>query len=110
MTRSFQGATNVANRALGDLRGIEYAEMVSGPMCGKMFADMGAAVIKLGPPGRGDEGRNHPPYPGDVPHPEKSGFFIYLNTSKKSLALDPATPLGAEGFKRLIADADVLIE
>jgi CoA:oxalate CoA-transferase len=98
------------NPALNDLRVIEYAEMVSGPMCGKMFADMGAEVIKVEPPGRGDEARSHPPYPGNVPHPEKSGFFIYLNTSKKSLTLDPAIPIGAEVFKRLIADADILIE
>jgi crotonobetainyl-CoA:carnitine CoA-transferase CaiB-like acyl-CoA transferase len=98
------------NHALSDLRVIEYAEMVSGPMCGKMFADMGAEVIKIERPGRGDEARSHPPYPGDVPHPEKSGFFLYLNTSKKSLTLDPATARGAEVFKRLIADADVLIE
>ena len=98
------------NPALNDLRVIEFAEMVSGPMCGKMFADMGAEVIKIEPPGRGDEARSHPPYPGDVPHPEKSGFFLYLNTSKKSLTLDPASPAGVEVFKRLIADADVLIE
>ncbi len=98
------------NRALSDLRVVEYAEMVSGPMCGKMFADMGAEVIKIERPGRGDEARSHPPYPGDIPHPEKSGFFLYLNTSKKSLTLEPATRDGAEVFKRLIADADILIE
>jgi CoA:oxalate CoA-transferase len=98
------------NRALDDLRVVEYAEMVSGPMCGKLFADMGAEVIKIEPPGRGDEARSHPPYPGNVPHPEKSGFFLYLNTGKKSLTLDPSTPEGAEVFKRLIADADLLIE
>src|SRR5260370_24944551 len=110
MTGWFQGATNVGNRALSNLRVIEYAEMVSGPMCGKMFADMGAEVIKLEPLGRGDEARSHPPFPGDVPHPEKSGFFIYLNTSKKSLTLDPATPRGADIFKRLIPAADLLIQ
>ena len=49
------------NPALNDLRVIEYAEMVSGPMCGKMFADMGAEVIKVEPRGRGDEARSHPP-------------------------------------------------
>jgi crotonobetainyl-CoA:carnitine CoA-transferase CaiB-like acyl-CoA transferase len=98
------------NHALSDLRVVEYAEMVSGPMCGKMFADLGAEVIKVEQPGLGDEARGHPPYPGDVPHSEKSGFFIYLNTSKKSVTLDPATSRGVEVFKRLIADADVLIE
>jgi len=79
-------------------------------MCGKMFADMGAEVIKIEPPAGGDEARRHPPFPGDSPHPEKSGFFLYLNTSKKSLTLDPTRPGGAEIFKQLIAHADILIE
>ena len=100
----------MASQALSDLRVVEYAEMVSGPMCGKLFADMGAEVIKLERPGAGDEARRHPPYPGDIPHPEKSGFFLYLNTSKKSVTLDPATPTGAAIFKKIIASADVLIE
>src|SRR6516165_3796926 len=82
----------LGNRALDDLVVIEFAQMVSGPMCGKMFADMGAEVIKIEPPGVGDEMRAHPPFPGDVPHPEKSGSFLYFNTSKKSITLDPATP------------------
>ena len=100
----------MSNKALDDLVVIEFAQMVSGPMCGKMFADMGAEVIKLEPPGAGDEMRAHPPFPGDLPHPEKSGSFLYLNTSKKSLTLDPATHTGAEVFRKLIARADVLIE
>jgi crotonobetainyl-CoA:carnitine CoA-transferase CaiB-like acyl-CoA transferase len=79
-------------------------------MCGKLFADMGAEVIKLEPPGAGDAMRAHPPFPGDIPHPEKSGAFLYLNTSKKSLTLNAATPSGAEVFRKLIASADVLIE
>ncbi len=84
--------------------------MVSGPMCGKLFADMGAEVIKIEPPGAGDAMRALPPFPGDIPHPEKSGSFLYLNTSKKSVTLDPAPATGAEIFKQLIATADVLIE
>src|SRR5271170_3624532 len=84
--------------------------MVSGPMCGKMFADMGAEVIKVEPPGVGDEARRHRPFAGDIPHPEKSGFFLYLNTSKKSVTLNPATPSGADVFRKLITSADILIE
>src|SRR5580704_15599596 len=80
--------------------------MVAGPMCG----DMGAEVIKLEPPGAGDAMRAHPPFPGDIPHPEKSGSFLYLNTSKKSITLDPATHSGAEIARKLIAGADLLIE
>jgi CoA:oxalate CoA-transferase len=100
----------LAGKALDDLIVIEFAQMVTGPMCGKMFADMGAEVIKIEPPGAGDEMRAHPPFPGDIPHPEKSGAFLYLNTSKKSITLEPATPSGAEIFRKLIARADVLIE
>jgi crotonobetainyl-CoA:carnitine CoA-transferase CaiB-like acyl-CoA transferase len=96
--------------ALDDLKVVEFAQMVSGPMCGKMFADMGAEVIKVEPPAVGDEARSHRPFAGDTPHPEKSGFFLYLNTSKKSITLDPATASGAAVFKKLIADADILIE
>jgi crotonobetainyl-CoA:carnitine CoA-transferase CaiB-like acyl-CoA transferase len=96
--------------ALSDLKIVEYGEMVSAPMCGKLFADMGAEVIKIEPPGAGDEARRHPPFPGDVPHPEKSGLFLYLNTSKKSVTLDPRRRAGAEILTRLLADADVLIE
>ncbi|HLI78984.1 MAG TPA: CaiB/BaiF CoA-transferase family protein [Candidatus Binataceae bacterium] len=100
----------MSGKALDDLVVVEFAQMVSGPMCGKMFADMGAEVIKLEPPGAGDPMRARPPFPGDIPHPEKSGSFLYLNTSKKSVTLDPATPTGVEVFRKLIARADVLIE
>ena len=84
--------------------------MVSGPMCGKLFADMGAEVIKIEPPRAGDAMRALPPFPGDLPHPEKSGSFLYLNTSKKSITLDPISPAGVKIFRTLIATADVLIE
>ncbi|MGZ6241354.1 MAG: CaiB/BaiF CoA transferase family protein [Candidatus Binataceae bacterium] len=100
----------MAAAALDDIKVVEYATMVSGPMCGKLFADMGAEVVKLEAPGQGDQARSHPPFPGDRPHPEKSGLFLYLNTSKKSVTLDPAAASGAEIFKRLVRDADILIE
>jgi crotonobetainyl-CoA:carnitine CoA-transferase CaiB-like acyl-CoA transferase len=97
-------------RALDDLRVVEYAEMVSGPMCGKMLSDMGADVIKIEPPGHGDPSRHLPPFAGDSPHPEKSGMFLYLNTGKRSLTLDPTQPSGATIFKQLLSRADILIE
>jgi len=103
------GAATLPARALDDLQVIEFAEMVSGPMCGKMLADMGAEVIKVEAPA-GDPARRLPPFAGDLPHPEKSGFFLYLNTSKKSVTLDPAKPTGAEIFRKLVAGADLLIE
>lgn len=100
----------MAGRALDDLVVIEFAEMVSGPMCGKMFADMGAEVIKIESPGGGDRARRMPPFVNDQPHPETSGFFLYLNTSKKSVTLDPSRPSGAAILRKLIGSADILIE
>jgi crotonobetainyl-CoA:carnitine CoA-transferase CaiB-like acyl-CoA transferase len=97
-------------RALDDIRVVEYAEMMSGPMCGKMFSDMGAEVIKIEPPGCGDRSRHLPPFAGDIPHPEKSGTFLYLNTGKKSLTLDPTKPSGRAIFTDLVTEADILIE
>jgi CoA:oxalate CoA-transferase len=100
----------MTKRALDELRVVEYAEMMSGPMCGKMLSDMGAEVIKIEPPDRGDQSRHLPPFAGDLPDPEKSGTFLYLNTGKKSLTLDPGKSSGAAIFRRLISGSDILIE
>ena len=97
-------------RALDDIRVVEFAEMVSGPICGKMFSDMGAEVIKIEAPQNGDRARQYPPFPDDVPHPEKSGMFLYLNTGKKGLTLDPSKPDGAAVFRQLLSRADFLVE
>src|ERR1700733_10319633 len=97
-------------QALDDLKIIEYADMLSGPICGKMFAGMGAQVIKIESPNGGDPIRRHPPFADDDPHPEKSGSYLYLTTSKHSLTRDPATPTGSDIFRKLVADADILIE
>ena len=51
-----------------------------------------------------------PPFPGDRPHPEKSGLFIYLNTNKRGITLDPGTAQGKRIFLELAENADVLVE
>ena len=76
---------------------VEYATMVSGPYCGKLFADMGADVIKVEEPPAGDPARQRGPFPGDQPHPERSGLFLYLNTSKRGVTLDLDRPDGLRG-------------
>jgi len=92
------------------VRIVEYATMVSGPYCGKLFADMGADVIKVEEPPSGDPARQRGPFPGDEPHPERSGLFLYLNTSKRGIGLGLDLPAGREAFARLVASADVLID
>ncbi len=96
--------------ALEGIRVIEVGEMVSAPYCARLFADYGADVIKIETPGGGDETRRWGPFPGDEAHPEKSGLFIFLNTNKRSVALDLSTGAGRDSLARLLRDADLLIE
>ncbi len=77
--------------------------------CGRLLADYGADVVKVEPPS-GDSSRTLGPYPGDVVDPERSLDFLFYNTNKRSITLDLATEAGRELFRRLAADADVIIE
>ncbi len=61
--------------------------MVGAAYATKLMADLGAEVIKVEEP-TGDEARHRGPYPGQVPHPEKSGLFLYLNTNKLGVTLN----------------------
>ena len=84
--------------------------MGAAPYCGKLLADLGADVLKLEQPRVGDPSRRQGPFPNDVPHPERSALFLYLNTNKRSVTLDPSSEAGRRVFERLVAEADVLIE
>ena len=88
---------------------LEVASMVAGPFCGKLLACLGDEVIKAEPPRVGDPSRRRGPFPGDVPHPERSGLFLYLNTSKKSITLDLQDPQGRVLLKQLAAQVDVVV-
>jgi crotonobetainyl-CoA:carnitine CoA-transferase CaiB-like acyl-CoA transferase len=74
------------------------------------MADLGAEVIHVEPPKTGDGARRSPPFPGDASHPEKSGLFLYLNTNKLGITLEPRLPQGKKIFERLVAKADVLVD
>ncbi len=100
----------MSQKALGGLKVIEFCEFVSGPYCGKLLADMGADVIKIEKPGLGDKARSWGPFAQDIPHPEKSGLFMFLNTNKSSVTLNMRTAAGQKIFKELLKWADVLIE
>ncbi len=95
---------------LADLRVIDLTHGIAGPYCTKLLADFGADVIKVERPGRGDYARSQGPFPGDVPHPEKSGLFLFLNTNKRGIVLDIKTPQAVEMVKELVRDADMLVE
>jgi crotonobetainyl-CoA:carnitine CoA-transferase CaiB-like acyl-CoA transferase len=95
---------------LSHLKVVEAASLVSGPYCGKLLADFGADVVKVEPPGSGDDARRRGPFLDDNKSPEASGLFLYLNTNKRGVTLDLESPEGREIFRDLIAHADVLIE
>jgi len=80
-----------------------------GVYCGKLLADMGADVIKIERPG-GDATREIPPFWGSQPHPERSLFFLYTNTSKRGVTLDLRREEGQVLFRRLAETADLVLE
>ena len=98
------------DQALSDIKVLDFTQHLAGPYCTKLMADQGADVIKVERPGTGDLARRLGPYPGDVPHPEKSGLFLHLNTNKRSVTLDLATGAGRKIARRLAAQSDVVVE
>ena len=97
-------------KALEGVRVLEYCGGISAPYCTKLMADLGAEVIHLESPGEGDDTRRLPPFAGDAPHEEKSGIFLFLNTNKLGITLNPRLPAGKDIFRRLVSTVDVLVE
>lgn len=104
-----KGADAMVKKALGGLRVIEYAQNIGVPYAGKMMADLGAEVIKVEIPGRGDNARHRAPFVGGAEDSEKSCIFLNANSNKKSVTLDIDKPEGAAILKRLAAAADVFL-
>jgi crotonobetainyl-CoA:carnitine CoA-transferase CaiB-like acyl-CoA transferase len=96
--------------ALSGYKVLDVTHYMAGPYCTRLLAGYGAEVIKIEKPGTGDGARRLGPYVGDDPHIEKSELFLFLNTGKKSITLNLKTPVGAEIFKRLVKDVDILVE
>lgn len=95
---------------LGHLKIVEVGGFISAPYCAKLFADLGAEVIKVEQPPAGDPARAYGPFPGDTPDAETSGLFLYLNTNKLGVTVNLRTPTGRDILDKLLAGADLLIE
>jgi crotonobetainyl-CoA:carnitine CoA-transferase CaiB-like acyl-CoA transferase len=80
-----------------------------GQFCGKLLGDLGADIIKIESPG-GEATRRTGPFLDDIPHPERSLSFWYYNTSKRGITLNLETTDGRRLFRRLAANADVILE
>ncbi len=96
--------------ALNGVRVIEWGSLVSAPFCGKVLAELGAAVIKVEPPGVGEAARQRGPFPAGAPHPERSGLYLFANLNKRGITLDLQSSRGRELLGRLLKSADVFLE
>lgn len=97
-----------SNGPLGGIRVLDLADETGLP-CTRFLADLGADVIKVERPG-GDPARARPPFAGDIPHPERSLYFLHWNANKRSVTLNLESPDGRELFRKLAATADVVVE
>jgi crotonobetainyl-CoA:carnitine CoA-transferase CaiB-like acyl-CoA transferase len=94
--------------ALSGYRVLDLADS-RGAYCSKLLADLGADVIKIEPP-EGDPGRSMPPFVNDIPHSEKSLYFLHRNAGKRGITLNLETCEGCDIFVRLAESADVLVD
>ena len=92
------------NGPLAGVRVLDLTEHMAGPFCTMILADMGAEVVKLERPGKGDSVRAW----GDGS--ERNPYFRYINRNKKGITLDYKKPDGKALFLRLVESIDVLVE
>ena len=92
--------------ALEGLRVLDLTRILAGPLCAQMLGDMGADVIKVEPPGTGDDTRTWgPPFVNG-----ESAYFLGVNRNKRSLTLNMGVKAGQDVLARLVKKADVLVE
>jgi crotonobetainyl-CoA:carnitine CoA-transferase CaiB-like acyl-CoA transferase len=91
---------------LEGVRILDFSHVLSGPFATMLLADLGAEIIKIEIPGRGDSTRlSGPPFQKGM-----SAYFVCVNRNKKSLCLDLKKKEGVEVAKRLVKDCDVVVE
>ena len=94
-----------SNQSLRGINVIDLTEAMAGPVCGMLLGDLGADVIKVERPGKGDQSRGFgPPFVAG-----ESAYFMSLNRNKRSLVLDLSARTGQEVMQRLLARADVFL-
>ncbi len=97
-------------KALDGVRVLDLSRVLAGPWCTQMLGDLGAEIIKIEQPGKGDDTRGWgPPWHGEGDE-RQSAYFLACNRNKQSVEVDIATPEGQEVVRRLAAKSDVLVE
>ena len=96
----------IDQQPLRGVRVLDLTRVLAGPFCTMNLADLGAEVIKIEMPGRGDDSRSFAP----VMPSGDSGYFYSVNRGKRSITLDLRTEEGAKVFLELAAKSDVVVE
>jgi CoA:oxalate CoA-transferase len=99
-----RNAADISTKSFHGLRVLDFSTTIAGPHCTRMLADMGAEVIKIESV-EGETMRTRPPLRNNA-----SSVFGQLNVGKKSLVLDLKSPAAVDAIRRLVADADILVE
>ena len=98
--------TEPATGPMAGTRVLDLTRILAGPLCTMMLGDMGAEVIKVEPPGTGDDTRGWgPPFAAG-----EAAYFLGINRNKRSITLNMAAPAGQKILAELIAKADVLVD
>jgi crotonobetainyl-CoA:carnitine CoA-transferase CaiB-like acyl-CoA transferase len=90
---------------LAGIRVLDFTRVLAGPAASLALADLGAEVIKIEPPGSGDETRDFPPIRGGESH-----YFLSVNRGKKSIVIDLKSEAGVQLAKDLAARCDIIVE
>jgi len=98
--------TETATGPMAGTRVLDLTRILAGPLCTMMLGDMGAEIVKVEPPGTGDDTRAWgPPFAAG-----EAAYFLGANRNKRSITLNMAAPGGQRVLKELIAKADVLVD
>ena len=89
---------------LQGIRVLDFSKVLAGPLCGQWLGDLGADVVKIEPPGSGDDTRGWPPF-REAGGERVGAVFLSANRNKRSLALDLKTEAGQGAARRLAAEA-----
>jgi crotonobetainyl-CoA:carnitine CoA-transferase CaiB-like acyl-CoA transferase len=111
--RERNGMPDARSGTLGNIRVLDLSRVLAGPMCGQLLADLGADVVKVERPKKGDDSRAWgPPWLTDAAGEPtgESAFYTACNRGKRSITVDLAKPEGRELVAKLAAASDVLLE
>ena len=104
-THDDHAGTDTRPGALAGIRVVDIARYIAGPYCAMLLGDLGADVVKVEPPGRGEHSRSFAPFVNG-----ESLYTMVFNRNKRSLTLDLHTAQGKEVLRDLLREADVLVE